>query len=102
MRQVSSRCPPSAFPEAFHGHPDFLILQMQGLLACGLPLPTLSLLPSLSVSVPTTNLAIVVDLVGQRNDGGVPEPGQPAKRNPKEHCADSGQKNDLRNTQAEQ
>ncbi len=33
MRHVSSRWPPSVFPVAFHGHPDFLMWQMHGLLS---------------------------------------------------------------------
>ena len=45
MRHLSSRWPPSLFPVAFHGHPDFLMWQMHGLLAaCVLPCPTLRLL----------------------------------------------------------
>jgi hypothetical protein len=45
MRHFSSRCPPSVFPVAFHGHPDFLMWQMHGLLVVsGLPFPTWRLL----------------------------------------------------------
>jgi hypothetical protein len=45
MRHVSSRWPPSTFPVAFHGHPDFLMWQMHGLPpASVLSFPTLRLL----------------------------------------------------------
>jgi len=46
MRHFSSRCPATISPVAFHGHPDFLILQTHGLpFGCVLAFPTLRLLP---------------------------------------------------------
>jgi hypothetical protein len=42
MRHLSSRWPPSTFPVAFHGHADFLMLQMHGFLAFALPVSILA------------------------------------------------------------